>query len=284
MPTTYAHYRFGEKCIKTLPENLKQAVLDNRELFDFGVHGPDIFFYDLRHKDVTDYGNHMHHEPGRIFFNRAIEVYNDNPDDKDAMMSYILGFLSHYTLDSVCHGYINTKSKVSEISHNKVEAEYDGHLMRSDGKVVDKVDRASSLKPNKKISKVMARFFPFDENTLHRTTTMQKIIISLLNGKNDVNRKMMNNILVGLKMFDYSDLIVRRYENEKCKDSNLRIDKLMNLALDLYPQLVESLINKIENNNELSDYFETGFDPEADTDKYEVLGFEEELNYIPTIK
>ena len=47
MPTTYAHYRFGAECISVMPEQLQKIVNEHRALFDIGVHGPDIFFYDL---------------------------------------------------------------------------------------------------------------------------------------------------------------------------------------------------------------------------------------------
>ena len=45
MPTTYAHYKFGEEVIGALPRLLRSAIENNRELFDLGVHGPDLLFY-----------------------------------------------------------------------------------------------------------------------------------------------------------------------------------------------------------------------------------------------
>ena len=78
MPTTYAHWRFGCDCIETLPDNLKEIVHSNRELFDIGVHGPDVFFYDLRHSDVVAYGYETHFKDGRDFFERAVKVYKEN--------------------------------------------------------------------------------------------------------------------------------------------------------------------------------------------------------------
>ena len=33
MPTTYAHWRFGDKCIKTLPDNLQTIINNNRAIF-----------------------------------------------------------------------------------------------------------------------------------------------------------------------------------------------------------------------------------------------------------
>ena len=45
MPTTYAHYKFGKEVISALPRPLRSTVENHRELFDIGLHGPDILFY-----------------------------------------------------------------------------------------------------------------------------------------------------------------------------------------------------------------------------------------------
>ena len=44
MPTTYAHYKFGKEVISALPRPLRSTVENHRELFDIGLHGPDIHF------------------------------------------------------------------------------------------------------------------------------------------------------------------------------------------------------------------------------------------------
>lgn len=284
MPTTYAHWRFGCDCIETLPENLKKIVHDHREIFDFGVHGPDIFFYDLRHPDIPKYGSKMHHEPARIFFNRCTEVYKFNDKDKEAMLSYILGFLSHYALDSQCHCYINTKDKKTPgLSHNKIEAEYDGHMMRLDCKAVSQTNRAESLKPNKDIAEVISRFFPLTDKEVLRSIKGQKLIISALNCKTNLKRKTVAQILRRFNKNDYADLIVQTKELDICKDSNLRIDKLRENAIKVYPKLVNSFMETINNNSPLSSYFERDFDPEAD-ESLPVLSYEEELQYKPVFE
>ena len=65
MPTTYAHWRFGDKCIRMLPDDLQNIILNNRAIFDYGVHGPDIFFYYncLKYNEVNRYGSAMHDIP-----------------------------------------------------------------------------------------------------------------------------------------------------------------------------------------------------------------------------
>ena len=47
MPSTYAHYRFGQEVLKELPNDIKKIIIENKELYDIGLHGPDILFYYL---------------------------------------------------------------------------------------------------------------------------------------------------------------------------------------------------------------------------------------------
>ncbi len=280
MPTTYAHWRFGSDCIKTLPSELQNAVNNHREIYDFGVHGPDILFYDLAHKELPRYGTAMHHKPGREFFSHCVKVYNENPDDKEAMLSYILGFLSHYTLDSQCHGYINRKDALTpDLSHNKIEAEYDGHMMRQDGRNVAFTDRAESLKPDKKDAAIIARFLPFSGKEIYRTCRYHHFLIHALVCHSDFKRKAYARILNRLGLKAYRDLLVQTSELPSCRDSNLRLDKLRANALEIYPKLAEDLMNALENGSELCAYFDHDFDPEDDD--IQVLPYEEELNYIP---
>lgn len=44
MPTTYTHYKFGKEVLETLPHPLQSSIENHRELFDIGLHGPDILF------------------------------------------------------------------------------------------------------------------------------------------------------------------------------------------------------------------------------------------------
>ena len=45
MPTTYAHDLFGQKVYRQLPDQVKEIIRKNGELYRIGLHGPDIFFY-----------------------------------------------------------------------------------------------------------------------------------------------------------------------------------------------------------------------------------------------
>ena len=45
MPAVYAHYLFGKKVYKALPEAEKKMVRQGKDAFLIGLHGPDLLFY-----------------------------------------------------------------------------------------------------------------------------------------------------------------------------------------------------------------------------------------------
>ena len=45
MPASYAHYRFGQQVFKQLPVELQQQISPYMDLYQIGLHGPDLLFY-----------------------------------------------------------------------------------------------------------------------------------------------------------------------------------------------------------------------------------------------
>ena len=278
MPTTYAHWRFGQDCIDAMPKELKEIVNNNRDIFNLGVHGPDIFFYDLLHGEVPAFGSKMHNEPSRLFFEKTKKVIEEH-EEKDAMLSYCLGFLSHFTLDSVCHGYVERKRQTSQITHNKVESEWDGHLMVMDGRMVNMVDRSESLRPDKENARVISYFFDLDEKIILRTTKMQHMFIHLLNYVTPLKYSFFRWLLNELKNFNYRDLFISPVESDNCMDSNMRLDKLRVKARKLYPKLLRNYMDYLKNDTALPAYFNHDFEPWKDYENIPVLSVEEEMEY-----
>ena len=278
MPTTYTHWRFGQECLETLPKKTREIVNNHRDIYDIGVHGPDIFFYDLLHDDVKSYGYTLHGFSGKEFFEHAIEVYKEYPD-KEEMLAYMLGFLSHYTFDSQSHGYVERKMEVSGITHNKVESEYDGYLMRKDGRAVNLVDRSESLKPSREAARIISRFYPFDEAVMYRVFRAHKSFISAMNCMSPFKFKVVTKLLDLTGKDGNRDIPVAFEESEICRDSNLRMEKLQAKALELYPTLYKSLMAAIRKQQKLSRYFDHDFGPWKNYQKIPVLSYEKELKY-----
>ena len=280
MPTTYAHWAFGRECIELMPKDMQRIVNEHRDIFNIGVHGPDIFFYDLLHSDVTKYGSGMHFIPAKEFFSKCKEVLlSHKKNEREEMLSYVLGFLSHFTLDSTVHGYVDRKKEVSKISHNYIESQWDRHVMELDNRKPNLVDRAESLKPNKNIAKAISYFFPFDEKVILRTCRWQRFIVYMTNAITPLKQNIFQKILHKIGKPDYADLFIGFEEDNICKDSNLRLDKLENKALKQYSKLLKNFLNYIDDKEKLIKYFDHDFSDWPDYKEIPVLSYKKELTY-----
>ena len=66
MPAFYAHYKFGQMVKNKLPAKYQRLLEDYQDLYEIGLHGPDIlFFYHpiIRHP-ITQIGVVFYHETG----------------------------------------------------------------------------------------------------------------------------------------------------------------------------------------------------------------------------
>lgn len=160
MPTTYAHYKFGEEVIGALGRPLQSAIENNRELFDFGVHGPDLLFYykALTRNPVNGQGYALHERPAAPFFRHAAEVIGRSPDPA-AARAYVYGFICHFALDSECHPYVEKMIHESGIGHSEIEMEFDRMLMKEDYINPVRCLPTGHLHPSKKNAEVIAPFF-----------------------------------------------------------------------------------------------------------------------------
>ena len=281
MPTTYAHWRFGDKCIETLPNNLKEIINNNREIFDFGVHGPDIFFYYncLKHNKINQFGTNLH----EIAYKTTLEEFKknyDKTDDKYGALSYILGFTCHFTLDSYCHGYIERKEEVSKVSHGKIESQFDRYLLKKDGYDPIKKSVTFSLHPSKKIALTISQLF--DEISFkeaYKAIKDQKLYLNLLKDNNDIKRFILTKGMDLAKVSKFKDLLITKEDDPNCLDANIRLDKYFNIAVKHYPILVNDVLNYLNDKNELPVYFKHDFCPKEDYKEIDVLPLEEEKKY-----
>ena len=108
--------------MSALPRPLQNAVENNRELFDIGLHGPDILFYyrPVVKNPVSGQGYELHDKMADEFFENASQVIR-NAENPAAARAYIYGFICHFALDSECHNYIEKMIQVSGISHSEIE-------------------------------------------------------------------------------------------------------------------------------------------------------------------
>lgn len=284
MPTTYAHWRFGDKCIRMLPDDLQNIILNNRAIFDYGVHGPDIFFYYncLKHNEVNRYGSAMHDIPYKDTLAQIKENFKKT-ENKDMALSYLLGFTCHFTLDSYCHGFIEKVDETMPYSHGKIESQFDRYLLIKDGFNPVTKSVTDMFHPDKKMAKVISGLFnKFDEDIIYKTLKDQKLYLNLLKDNSDIKRFFLTTVMDIAKVPSFKDLLITKENVEELKPVNIRLNKYFDMALKHYPVLADSLIGYLSDKNELNTYFKHNFSFKEDYRNLEILPLDEELKYKVT--
>lgn len=144
MPGFTTHYIFGIKAYNDMPNNqLKRITAKYRWLYQLGLQGPDMFFYNipvLRHQDYRNVGSYMHEHHVSAFFSCCLKHIDEitSKQQKEEAIAYFAGFLNHYISDSICHPFVyarigfdasNPAVKHSG-SHAALENELDAILLK----------------------------------------------------------------------------------------------------------------------------------------------------------
>lgn len=199
MPTTYAHYKFGEEVIGALPRPLQNAIAIHRELFDIGVHGPDILFYNnpLKKNNINSQGYNLHDRTADEFFLHSAEVIGQEKDQA-AARAYIYGFICHFALDSECHPYIEKMIQTSGLSHSEIEMEFDRSLLKADYLNPIRYPVAKHIHPTTENADVIAPFFEnVTSDAIVKTLKSMIFWLKTLQGSTPLRRKL---ILGGMKL------------------------------------------------------------------------------------
>lgn len=114
MPGYDTHYLYGINSYRRLPQSsVKRAIYANKGAYTLGLLGPDIFFYYATEVVAArkNIGSLMHTTNTGIFLKNMVEYAASKKDrDKEIATAYLAGFLSHYSLDCICHPYVYWKT------------------------------------------------------------------------------------------------------------------------------------------------------------------------------
>lgn len=112
MPGFTTHYMLGVLSYKKLPScRIKFMISKYVNLYQLGLQGPDIFFYNLpilRHRDDRNVGSYMHEHHINRFFMCYLQKLSllKSEQQRSQGLAYLCGYLCHYIGDAVCHPYV----------------------------------------------------------------------------------------------------------------------------------------------------------------------------------
>lgn len=298
MPATYAHYVFGERAYRRQSGDVRELIDRHRQLYDIGLHGPDILFYykPLKRNPVSGLGYAMHGQPAKAFFAPAAKLVQENTGAagfggekldglREQQEAYLLGFLCHFALDCTCHGYIENKIHRSKVTHTEIETEFDRRLMVNAGLDPQKFFAAGHIVPSNQNAAVIAPFFPgVGEARVEKALRSLIFYSRLLIPQGSCKRAALHGALrIAGKYEQLGGWIIEKEPRPACADSCLRLEKLMDRALELVLKLTPPYRAVLKGEDALAPEFDRTFDAGQDWQSIPVLPLEEELTYEVSI-
>lgn len=265
MPTSYAHYKFGQEVRAKLTGNVAEIIEEYPELFNIGLHGPDLLFYykALTKNKVNTIGFGLHEYSGRYVFEQAAKVIRSHKMEK-AHQAYIFGFLCHYSLDVSCHGCVNAFDATGIANHLEIEAELDRELLLRDGKDPISTILTGHLVASRENAQVIQDFFP--EVTTEEIQKAIRDMIFYLNFLVAPGKGKRMIFTYGLKLVGqyekFGGLMIGLEKNHACDETIEKLLELYEEAKELAVRLIQEYPSYLKEEKELDEIYKYNFDSE----------------------
>lgn len=260
MPSGYAHYRFGNQLLPLLPREIRQRVDRHRNLYDMGLHGPDLFLYydPARKNQVAPLSDLFHYQSGEAFFSRVCRRCRMEPSEP--ALAYLYGLLAHYCLDSLCHPFVYQHTWDGSLGHLALETEFDRYLLEKDGKLPPHTqDCSGHIRLNRDECAVAAGFYPQATGAIIAQCTRNMAwATKVLANPSPAFRKIMAAVLQLTPR--YAQLLMPETPDPRCAHLDKDLEDLYHQALVLYPRLLEQITAHLGHGTDLGEEFSAPFD------------------------
>lgn len=240
MPAHYAHYRFGATQIARMPADVKKLVQRFRQLYDVGLHGPDIFAYynPLLHTPAGALEQKIHAQTGREFFKRVCR--RQRLDPTEAGRAYLYGVLAHYCLDSVCRPFAKQMAEEKQLDLVEIETEFDRFLLERDGKP-HTFDSSRHIRLTPGECDTVARFYPSVTAGQVRTGVRNMALLVRLSATPEGPGR--NLVEKGAPLFGSTakQMFLSKAANPRCAALDGPLLTLYTQAMAQYPAMLEQL-------------------------------------------
>lgn len=254
MPAGYAHYIFGQKVIENLAPHYQKMIKDNIDLYNIGVHGPDILFYynALTENKIKQEGNALHQRVAYDFFDEAKKIINTQKDT--AYLAYVYGFITHFVLDHSCHPYIAKKQHELNMTHTEIESELDRQLLVNNHLNPVKTSLTDHIHIDHHICSIIAPFFRLDEKTINKTLKDMLFYLNWIKAPGKIKRAFVLQCMkIGGVYDEYHGLLINYEANlksEKCIQELVTIlDEQVMVAKKLIEEFTNQPLNHIYHHN-----------------------------------
>ncbi len=257
MPSSYAHYRFGVKMLEKMDPAVRRKVQQFRNVYDTGLHGPDIFFYynPLIHTSTGALGAKFHDQTGESFFTASARRLRLSPSEVGTV--YLYGVLGHYCLDSALHPLVEATVQDGKIGHVELETEFDRFLLTIDKKLPPHVqDFSGHMRLSRGECVTVSGFYPGSTpSDISRSVKNMAWITRLLASR----KRKATETLVGIAGKDAKQMLMPRNPNPNCEFLDEPLLALYDQALERYPAMEAQLTALVSSGTPLGEEFSLTF-------------------------
>ena len=242
MPSTYAHYRFGVALLPQMPGDVRRTIQRFRRLFDAGLHGPDIFYYQIpvAGSGPRFLGIRYHEQTGRECFQRCCRAAR--LERSEALQAYLYGVLCHYCLDSHLHPLVSRSLSENGPSHQRIEAEFDRFLLERDGKVPP---CSQDLSPHLKLTpgewETVAKCYPPATARTVRDSLQNMARLTKLMAAPEGARRTLVGKSISLLDRDLSEIMIPTTPGPRCAALNEKLLAGYEAAAEAFPEMLSQL-------------------------------------------
>lgn len=260
MPSIYAHYRFGAQLLSQLPPPIRRTIGRFRQLYDMGLHGPDILYYQngLLPGSGCKVADKFHTQTGKVFFERVCRYVRLSPSE--GAMAYLYGVLAHYALDSLSHPFINRMAGQGKATHTQIETEFDRYLLELDGKKPPYLqDLSGHIRLTPGECETVAGFYPqVGAGTVKKCVDNMASVTRSLVVPQSGRRELLGKALqvVGPRA---AGRLMTVHPNRACSELDPSMLRLYEMAMDRYPVLLEQVRAHLRRNAPLGTDFSVPF-------------------------
>lgn len=216
MPAIISHYFLAKEVLHKETKSITNIEW-NKEAFYWGAQGPDFFYLSRifpwqRGHTIREYGAFLHKGSPSKIIELMRKYYLNNKDDM--VLSYISGFITHYSFDSLAHPFVKYGScelhkkneKVSaSVYHHDIEANLDIIVLRHEtGKLPTDIRIESLISTNEQVINSISKLYVYLLNKMYNSDIKEAKIaeaildyykaVKLMNDKTTIKKQILKKI------------------------------------------------------------------------------------------
>ena len=227
----YAQYRLGAELISTMPPDMKRTIGRFRQLYDMGLHGPELLLF-------CNQGQKFRQQTGTVFFERVCRAVRLDPSE--GALAYLYGLIAHYAFSSIANPFMERNEKALSIPTGRICTEFDRFLLEKDNKIPPyRYDRSLHINLTPGECETVAMFYPgVSAGAVGKCVKRMRMVMHLSAKSDGAQRTLVTKVLA-------HDHMMNQHPDHRLKHANEGLMRLYELARDHYPSLLDQIQTRL---------------------------------------